>query len=239
MLITKNNFYKVAPYYEENAIAQKKMAVELIDLVKSKVGSEFNSIFEIGCGTGLLTRLIQKELKYKQLWINDLHNFVTSDGSYNFIEGDIEEIELSAKFDIILSNATFQWVKNLKDLFIKLSNLLNNNGFLAFTTFGQENLKEVRAITGVGLDYINLSEYLNILKRYFHIIYFEETRENLFFENPMDILKHIKLTGVNSIKKTQWTKGEFFKFCNDYKQFKTEKGYLLTYHPFYFIVCKK
>lgn len=239
MLITKNNFYKIAPCYEDNAIVQKKMAKELISSLKSNVGSEFSNIFEIGCGTGLLTRFIQKELIYHHLYLNDLHNFVSIVGSYNFIEGDIEEIDIHDKFDLIISNATFQWVKNLNLLLIKLANLLKKDGILAFTTFGEKNLKEIRAITGVGLNYTSMNDWIEILKENFEIKYQNEQEVFLYFDTPKDVLKHIKFTGVNSIKKTYWTKGDYFKFCNEYKEFKTENGYLLTYHPFYFIVCKK
>ena len=239
MLVNRDNFYKVAPFYEQNALVQKLMADNLIDFVKSHLGDSFNKIFEIGCGTGLLTRIVQEKLKYQDLILNDLKNFVFTNKEYHFIKGDIEDIEISEKFDLILSNATFQWVKKLDQLFDKLSYSLYERGFLAFTTFGKDNLKEIKSITGVGLDYIDIDSYLSLLEKRFNIIMYKEEIVQLYFENPANILKHIKFTGVNSIKKVQWTKRDYFNFCKDYDEFKTEKGYLLTYNPFYFIVVKK
>ncbi|MGB9731540.1 malonyl-ACP O-methyltransferase BioC [Calditerrivibrio nitroreducens] len=238
MLTSKNNFHKIAPFYDQNALIQKKMAESLMELVEKNVGCKFDDVLEVGCGTGLFTRLIQKKINYKRLFLNDLHNFISFEGGYDFLEGDIEEINLPYKFDIIFSNATFQWVKDFKRLIQKLHQCLKPQGYLCFTTFGEENLKEVKAVTGVGLNYLTFNEYLDLLGRYFNIITYYQTKESLYFQTPWDVLKHMKLTGVNSVAKVQWTKRNFVTFCELYEQFKTEKGYLLTYHPFYFIVSK-
>lgn len=62
------NFDKKFDRYEENAHIQKVVARELINLVPEK---KYNTIFEIGAGTGILTRNIVKKIECKGLTVND------------------------------------------------------------------------------------------------------------------------------------------------------------------------
>lgn len=52
------NFNKKFDTYDENAIVQKKVASHLIELIKEIKNdkSSFESVLEIGCGTGIFTR---------------------------------------------------------------------------------------------------------------------------------------------------------------------------------------
>ena len=52
------NFYKYYNEYENYSLAQKQVAKNLLDYMgKSNIfNTQINSIFEIGCGTGIFTR---------------------------------------------------------------------------------------------------------------------------------------------------------------------------------------
>ena len=62
------NFDKKFDRYDENAHIQKIVAKKLINLVPKK---KYDTIFEIGAGTGILTKNIITNLKYKNLLVND------------------------------------------------------------------------------------------------------------------------------------------------------------------------
>ena len=53
------NFYKYYNEYENYSLAQKQVAKNLLDYMgKSNIfNTQINSIFEIGCGTGIFTRV--------------------------------------------------------------------------------------------------------------------------------------------------------------------------------------
>ncbi|MDE7375113.1 MAG: malonyl-[acyl-carrier protein] O-methyltransferase BioC, partial [Odoribacter sp.] len=62
----------------------------------------------------------------------------------------------------------------------------------------------------------------------------------LEFEHPLDVLRHVKNTGVNAMNlRESWTPGRLEKFVREYKErFQTGGRCPLTYHPQYF-VCRK
>ena len=65
----QKSFSKASKTYENSACVQNTMAHELVELLP-KVS--FESVLEIGCGTGLLSSLILNNLKLSSLTLNDL-----------------------------------------------------------------------------------------------------------------------------------------------------------------------
>ena len=114
---------------------------------------------------------------------------------------------------------------------------MEKEGYFCFTTFGKENFIELKRVANISLKYYSLENLSYILSsNNFEILHIEEDMNKLFFENPYQVLKHIKNTGVNSIKKAIWTKNKLNNFINTYQEFYTDIS--LTYHPIY-IICKK
>ena len=59
--LVKKRFSKSLKTYDDNAIVQKQMAEKLVDFLPKK---EFNSVLEIGCATGLLTKQLKTKLSF-------------------------------------------------------------------------------------------------------------------------------------------------------------------------------
>ena len=138
--------------------------------------------------------------------------------------------------DLIISNAMFQWFKDLEKVSSVYKNLLNKGGILAFSTFSPENFKEIRALTGLTLDYKSLQEIKNIFAKNYEVIYLEEFTHTLSFTTPLELLAHMKNTGVNSLTAQHWTFKEVKDFCDKYKALYPNIS--LTYSPI-IVICKK
>lgn len=243
-MIDKNlivsRFLKSFSTYDDNAFIQNIMASNLIKFIPVKC---FKSIFEIGCGTGILTKYIKTFFSYKNYTANDIvgnsHKYVQKIiKNSDFICGDIEQVKINKKFDIVISNACLHWCNNLNSIILKLLNLLNINGFLAFSIFGQSNCYEIKKLLNISLNYTNIKEILNNLDNC-KIVYIGEEIKRFFFDSPIDILKHFKLTGVNSITNTKFTKNKLKVFEKDYKKFFVEKNKCyITYNPVYVVLQK-
>lgn len=232
--LIQKRFAKNLDTYNDNAKIQKKMAERLLSFLDRK---DFDDILEIGCGTGFLTQLVNDSFNFNTYTANDIvescEKYVKEiNPKINFIPADIEKaVENSdKKYDLIISNAAFQWVENLESFIKLLVSKLNEGGVLLFSTFGPENFREVNFVLGKTLPYYSANELQEIIKDYKNIV--EQEMHVMAFKTPKDILKHIKSTGVNALEMVSWTKTDMQKFENGYNNFCSGIP-TLTYHPIY------
>ena len=238
--LIKNQFEKSLDTYNKNAVVQQIMAEKLVEET-AKIKTDYDNILELGSGAGLLTKELIKKLYFKTYSANDL---VEKSKSYIseiipdtvFYCGNAQRIKPSKKMDLIISNAMFQWFKDLEKVSSVYKNLLNKGGILAFSTFSPENFKEIRALTGLTLDYKSLQEIKNIFAKNYEVIYLEEFTHTLSFTTPLELLAHMKNTGVNSLTAQHWTFKEVEDFCDKYKALYPNIS--LTYSPI-IVICKK
>lgn len=230
----KKQFEKSMKDYDKNAIIQNMMASKMV-LELAKISTDFENILELGSGTGLLTKWISKNIKFKNFYANDL---VEKSKVYiqkiipnvNFICGNALKVKIPKKVDLIISNAMFQWFDNLEKSVDLIKQNLNNDGILAFSTFSPENFKELHELTGLTLKYRTKDDIEKILfNAGFEILYCESFYEELTFKTPLELLAHMKHTGVNSLSEKTWTVKKVKEFCDKYskKYPKTQ----LTYSP--------
>ncbi len=249
--IVKERFQKNYTTYNNQAVVQKQIAWKLIHLMKEKQLVHFNSIVEIGCGTGFLTEEILRNLKVKNYVINDLTSTFSQSIKYleekysfnNFIykPDDAELINFPKQLDAVFSTSTFQWFHHLEQFFVKVKNMLNTSGIFAFSTFGPDNFKELKTTLDVGLKYKSLTQLIRLTQPDFDIIHSEEWNQTSVFQNPIDVLRHIKKTGVNGVCQCSFGKERLLQFENDYNmQFSNiDRTVNLTYHPIIIIAKKK
>ncbi len=237
----KKQFEKSMEKYNENAIVQKFMA-EKLAMETAKIRSDFNTILELGSGTGLLTEQIKLHMTFKKFYANDL---IKKSESYinkiipetKFIHGNATRIKLPEKPDLIISNAMFQWFNDLAKVVYHYKKILNNDGIIAFSTFGKKNFCELKEISGLTLNYLSKDELINTLEPHFKILYELDYIKILDFESPLAILAHMKNTGVNSLSSKIWTINNIKTFCNNYLEKYPNNS--ITYNPILIIAQLK
>lgn len=231
--------------YAANAIVQGETASGLIAALKTACGNSFDEIFEVGCGTGLLTAMLVREFQYHHLTVNDIvpecRSWIKKIAECEFLEGDIEAIpELPRRADLIVSNATFQWLANPEAAFARFAGILPPGGILAFTTFGPENMREIAAITGHSLIYPSLAGIRKMLTGDFEIKIISEQSRSMIFGSPLQVLEHMRQTGVTGVKSRIWTKSVLKNFIKGYiDHYSVVGGVTLTYHPIQVIAAKR
>ena len=237
--LIKKRFGRKLKEYNENARIQKRMAEKLIKMLSSNY--ECSEVLEIGCGTGLLTELAVNNISFQKYTAIDIvpecEEYIKSvNADIEFISGDIEAYIVSEKkYDLIISNASLQWINNLPDFINRLTEKLNDGGILLFSSFGMENFREIFYVTGKSLSYLSKKEYEKHLEKFNPII--DEEVWVMAFKTPKEILKHIQNTGVNALSSEVWTKNDLINFENEYNVFCSNHP-TLTYNPIYIKIQK-
>lgn len=219
--------------YDENAVVQIDLAERLINSLIT-INTNFDSILELGAGTGILTKAIKNNLKFKQYTGNDLveksKNYISKIiPNAEFIQGNAIKIKPVQKADLVISNAMFQWFSNIEDITDYVKKFLNKDGILAFTTFGKDNFKEIKDLSGLSLNYMTTGEIKEKLSKNYEVLHIEDYTYTLDFQTPLELLLHMKNTGVNSLSAKPWTIKEIKNFCELYlAKYNKVK---LTYNP--------
>jgi len=246
-----NRFSKAQATYDANALAQREIASRLSELIFNSILTNYQckSLLEIGCGTGLLTRILLSRFDFEKVRLNDISDAfapffsdLKEQYDYRFYAEDAEKADFSGTYDLIASSSVFQWFDDVPAFLEKIKKHLLPDGLFAFSTFGQENVKEVKALTGNGLVYFSQKEWIEMLSVHFEILKTEESLMEILLDSPKEVLKHLKQTGVNAFKheKKIWTPTKMSWFDAAYRNlFSIGEQVTLTYHPLYFIVRLK
>ncbi len=121
---------------------QKEWGKKLISELEIK---EKDFVLDLGCGDGLLTKIISDIVKKGYaLGIDASKGMITKAkeyerGNLKFQVLDIIEIDFTNEFDVIISNATLHWVKDHKKMLKSCYKALKPNGIIRFNFAGDGN----------------------------------------------------------------------------------------------------
>ena len=203
------NFSRHANLYDRYAGIQLLAAKELIGELPER---DMGAILEIGCGTGNYTLLLRKRFKTADITAVDISGRMievarhkTGTPGIEFIVADAEQLDLDKKFDLVTSNACFQWFGNPGKTIERYTRALTENGAILFSMFGPETFWELdRSLKdAVGEDvaissgkFPDKDRLQSLLNRYFREnavreLIIKETHPSL-----MELLNKIKYTGA-------------------------------------------
>ena len=235
----KRKFTHSRVSYDETAIVQKSLCHNLIENLKAIKGAGYNSILELGSGTGYLSRLLYDAFLPEKFLLMDLSGECGMKEA-GFISGDIEvkidSVEREA-FDLVVAGSTMQWFHSPSRIMAKVFSILKTGGIFALTTYLPDTFKEIREQTGSGLLYYSEPQWRLIAERAgFEILECISETVELKFVGVKEIFEHIKSTGVNSLSGQIKSVGEMRKLISNYP--KKAGRYTLTYCPITLILRK-
>jgi trans-aconitate 2-methyltransferase len=107
-----------------------------LDLIARIPKNEYRTIYDLGCGTGHLTRTLAENFAQAKVTGVDSSPEMLAEARREFpkmtwVQGDIFSWRPPAPADLIFSNAAFQWVPDHKTLLPSLMNELRPGGVLA------------------------------------------------------------------------------------------------------------
>lgn len=154
-----------AARYDVHAHVQRLSARDLLAYTDASLGSSRPGnirgsapkggpafkILEPGCGTGLYTRMLLDAFRGASVFGVDISEAMVrvakrriEDPRVRFAVADAEEIT-TGRYDLVTSNATFQWFLSLPRTLMRMASLLSGGGALTFSFFGPETYAELDA----------------------------------------------------------------------------------------------
>ena len=240
-------FSKAQKTYDHNSQVQINVGEYLINLLTRKKDIVFNSIIDLGCGTGLTTKKLAENVQIKNFSALDFSKSFLAEAKLkkypnkiNFILADFDQyfIQKPGSYDLIFANMAMQWSKDFISLLKVLFNNLSKSGQLIFSIPVHNTFNEIRTTCHINQFYKPF-EVLTFLENCgFQIQFTTSKTYTLYFNSPIERLKSIKYTGANCYKGPRKKMSPLLL-----KQLKTahnlnEKSFPLTYEIGIFNVKK-
>lgn len=203
----EQNFADAALAYDEHASVQRESAADLLDFT---LPHRAETAFEPGCGTGIYTGLLLEAFpKAKLLCVDiaeDMLEVARSKYGHaaSFRRADAEEMA-EGPWDLITSNATFQWFNDLEETLSRYRGMLQPGGLLTFSFFGPRTYQELdealnRATDGkrrvAASGFADRQRIERLLDQNFPTWSVQEQRYVRAYDSLGDLLSTIKYTGV-------------------------------------------
>ncbi|NVJ93640.1 MAG: methyltransferase domain-containing protein [Methylocystaceae bacterium] len=150
----KQTFGKASKTYDREAPVQQWAAELLIGYIEGLNLKSVGHCLEIGCGTGFLSEKVYRLFPAADWLITDLSAEMLDQCKARFPVGknitfqvmDGEKPTVHEHYDLIVSSLAFQWFYDLSGSLHHLSELLNPEGRLIFTTLGPDTFIEWRQL---------------------------------------------------------------------------------------------
>ena len=127
----------------------KKMAHSLLSTLNRRYSANSSiRILELGCGTGYVTEQLSNLFPKAQITAIDFAESMIAVArtrqninNVTFYCEDIERLRLEETYDVIISNATFQWLNDLKQVIRNLFRHLSIEGYYSFQHLDRKHFK--------------------------------------------------------------------------------------------------
>ena len=145
-------FSRAAAHYEQTAVLQRQVGDELLSRL-AVVASEPARVLDIGAGSGRLSGLLKKRWPKAEVVAVDLALGMLREARrhagwlrpFRRVAGDAQALPFAeGSVDLVVSNLCLQWC-DLKVAIHEFLRVLRPGGWLLFTSFGPDTLKELRS----------------------------------------------------------------------------------------------
>jgi len=252
-------FERSAGSYDSASGLQRDVAHALLDCIGKTVNSP-KKVLDVGCGTGYFTRLIKQELAPSRIFACDVACGALGDVeevyARRFQAAEAENLPFkSGYFDLVCSNACYQWSWDLSKSIQEAYRVLKPGGSFCFSIFGANTFHELRdsieiaCSNGISIrpasgDFIGLKELEAVLAPAgFCGIEVRSYEVQRLYTDLFQFLKTLKKTGVNlsvvsGIKSLGWR-----RILNSietvYREKFSDNGYIPATYEVFIATAKK
>lgn len=166
----RRNFGRAARSYEQHDALQREVQQSLLERLDFYLETPAR-VLDVGAGTGRGTALLKQRYAKAEViavdlalpmlraakahsgWLKPFRRVCAEATALPFPDHSV---------DLLHSNLCFQWITDLAALFGECARVLKPGGLLAFTTFGPDTLKELRAAWAAADGHSHVSRFLDM-----------------------------------------------------------------------------
>ena len=180
-----------------------------------------NNILDIGCGPGYLTRKLAEKFAASRIVGLDIAPGMIAAAkqkmrkqNLRFIVGDGESFACDNQFDLIVSNASLQWM-DLEKVFNRVEKGLKRGGWFIFNTFGTRTLAELKTSGFRVNDFVPKEKIRQLAQAGFKIVSLESRLVSQSFKSVKELICHLKELGAASTDQSQGVKFNRKRFLGE------------------------
>ena len=247
------SFSRAAASYDDVAHVQRAVGERLLGMVPGELKP--CRIVDMGCGTGHFTRELARRFPGAACSGLDLAPgmvaYAAADASQiNWLCGDAEAVPLAAgSVDLVFSNFTFQWCRNLSALMAEQYRVLAPGGVMVFSTVGPNTLWELRE-SWRQVDYhVHVNQFAHaesvraaLQHAGFELSKWEAEMRVCFYARLSDLTRELKALGAHNLNRGRNTgltgRKQIEGLKAAYETLREVRGLPVTWEVFYVVARK-
>ena len=207
------SFGAAAARYDQAAVLQAQVGEELLERT-AQLAQKPARILDVGAGTGRLTARLRKRFPISDVVALDLSFGMLQAAKRHGgwwkplprVQADAAALPLAdASVDVLFSNLCVQWCDDLPAALLSFRRVLKPGGWLLFTTFGPDTLKELRAAFAAVDDRAHVHRFLDmhdvgdaVLAQGFADPMLDVERYTLTYADTVSLMRDLKAIGARN-----------------------------------------
>lgn len=194
--------------YDDNSPVQFEIVDDLMSDVfrlrlQNRLSTPGAASLEIGCGTGALTRHLSMLTRHGFLYLWDTNSLPPegyADARFLSCDAELQICRTpSERFDLIATASTVQWFNSPARFLNECYRVLRPGGLVLLTSFIRGNMNELATAADVALPLPDENGWMTMIPHGFEILSSKTRDYDMAFDSPLDVLRHLKLSGVNGL----------------------------------------
>lgn len=210
----KQRFDRVAKTYDDYALIAKDVAQRLLSRLQA-IKIEPQHIVDLGCGTGVMTQLLESQypdvkvtgIDLSQNMLNEFkkkHQWITHCTAASVLPFPDKTV------DLVVSSLMLPWVENSEQVFKEVRRVLKDDAIFVYSTFGPDTFTEFRqawaqvdnnAHVHIALDMHDIGDQM--LHAGFKDPVMDVERVTLKYKSFVSMMEEIKKAGLTNLLKDQ------------------------------------
>jgi len=190
-------FSRFANQYDSYNSVQSQVATKLVSMIEQK---KYNSVIDIGCGSGLIYKNMINSISFREfialdfsMEMLDIHPSSKDIEKIHFDFNNKKSFEQLNQYDFVVSSSALQWSRDL-DMTIKEISKLSTDCYLSF--FTSNTFSTLHKVAGIKSPIYSQKSIKKTLSKYYNCS-FEIVEYHLSFDRVYDMFQYIKKSGVS------------------------------------------